>query len=101
MKYRLTPLLILLLILSSCGSLSEAGKVMRNEKITNTDEFLIKKREPLSLPPDFDKLPEPGSVKDKIKKEKKISEIIKIQEESSSSSKSTTVEQSILEKISK
>ena len=32
---------------------------------------------------------------------KKISEIIKIQEESSSSSKSTTVEQSILEKISK
>ena len=33
----------------------------RNEKIKNTDEFLIKKKEPLTQPPDFDKIPEPGS----------------------------------------
>ena len=101
MKYKVTSLLIFLFLLSSCGGFSEAGKVLRNEKITNTDEFLIKKREPLSLPPDFDKLPEPGSIKNKNKKEKKISEIINIEEESSSSNKSTTVEESILEKIRK
>ena len=53
------------------------------------------------MPPDFDKLPEPGSIKNKDKKEKKISEIINIEEESSSTNKSTTVEESILEKIRK
>ena len=101
MKYKVSSLLIFLFLLSSCGGFSEAGKVLRNEKITNTDEFLIKKREPLSLPPDFDKLPEPGSIKNANKKDKKISEIINIEEESSSSNKSTTVEESILEKIRK
>ena len=43
--------------LSSCGSFSDAGKVLRNEKITNTDEFFIKKRAPLVLPPDYEKIP--------------------------------------------
>jgi hypothetical protein len=35
--------------LYSCGSFSEAGKVLRNEKSNNTDEFLVKKRDPLVL----------------------------------------------------
>ena len=35
--------LILILILSSCGGLDEAGKVLRNEKIKTNDEFLVKK----------------------------------------------------------
>ena len=29
----------LALILNSCSSLSGAGKFLRNEKVTNTDEF--------------------------------------------------------------
>ena len=68
--------LFLPLILLSCASLQEAGKVLRNEKIKSTDEFLVKKKEPLVLPPDFNKIPEPGSLskkkededKDRIKK---------------------------------
>ena len=32
------------LILYSCTSLEDAGKVLRNEKIKTTDEFLIKKK---------------------------------------------------------
>ena len=66
------------LVLNSCNTLSEAGKVLRNEKIRTTDEFLVKKREPLSLPPDYKKLPEPGQdnsakqeSKDRINKRKK------------------------------
>ena len=31
-------------VLNSCSSLGEAGKVLRNEKSTSTDEFLIKKK---------------------------------------------------------
>ena len=62
-------------LLTSCASLKEAGQVLRNEKVKNTDEFLVKKKEPLILPPNYEKIPEPGSInktetqdKDKIKK---------------------------------
>ena len=36
-------LLISLFTLNSCGGFKEAGKVLRNEKTTTTDEFLVKK----------------------------------------------------------
>ena len=32
-------------LLQACQSMEEAGKVLRNEKVRTTDEFLIKKRE--------------------------------------------------------
>ena len=60
-------ILALILITTSCGSLSDVGKIMRNEKITTTDEFLVKKKEPLTLPPDFAEIPEPGSLEKKKK----------------------------------
>ena len=63
---KINPLLIALLFLTSCGGLKEAGKVLRNEKIKTTDEFLVEKRNPLELPPDFKDIPEPG----KLSKEK-------------------------------
>lgn len=50
-----------LLLLNNCSTLSEAGKVIRNEKIRTTDEFLVEKKQPLTLPPDFDKIPLPNS----------------------------------------
>ena len=53
-------LLITSLILFSCNS--NIGKILRNEKISSTDEFLVKKKEPLILPPDYTKIPEPGSL---------------------------------------
>lgn len=93
-------------ILNSCGGgVSDAGKVLRNEKILNKDEFLVKKRAPLILPPDYDTLPEPksieGSNKD-INNSKKINEILKIPDNKNrSSSQSTSVEKSILDKINK
>ena len=47
MKKNKTVLLYFILIafLHSCGGASDAAKVLKNEKITNTDEFLVKKRE--------------------------------------------------------
>ena len=56
-------LLVFLFILSSCQSIKDAGKIMRNEKVKTTDEFLVKKRKPLVLPPDYNDLPTPDSVK--------------------------------------
>ena len=36
-------------LLISCGTLDEAGKAMRNEKVKTTDEFLVKKKKPFSI----------------------------------------------------
>jgi len=96
-------LLITSLILFSCNS--NIGKILRNEKISSTDEFLVKKKEPLILPPDYTKIPEPGS----LNKEKKMTEnndkikkILRTQKnESSKKTSSTSVEKSIIDKIRK
>ena len=91
----------MLVILNSCSGLEDAGKVLRNEKTRTTDEFLVKKRDPLILPPDYNKLPEPDSISQKKKDNKnKIEDILKIPEDKNTKgSKSTSVEQSIIEKI--
>ena len=69
-------LIFIFLILISCSSLKEAGKVLRNEKTNTTDEFLVKKREPLVLPPDFKEIPEPGSIKKENNSEQQKLKII-------------------------
>ena len=69
-------LIFIFLILISCSSFKEAGKVLRNEKTNTTDEFLVKKREPLVLPPDFKEIPEPGSIKKENNSEQQKLKII-------------------------
>ena len=44
----ITLLLSSIFILNGCSSFSEAGKVLRNEKVRTTDEFLIKKKRTLN-----------------------------------------------------
>ncbi len=98
-------LLSLLIILSSCGTLSDVGKTMRNEKIISTDEFLVKKKEPLTLPPDFAEIPEPGTLEKKENEDierKKIEEVFRIKKEKNVRKKnSKSVEESILRRIEK
>ena len=88
--------------LYSCSSLSDAGKTLRNEKIRTTDEFLVKKREPLTLPPDYNDLPEPRS-KDFNEKNKKdeITKILKIPKTKAVKKGSSNVQQSIIDQIRK
>ena len=87
-------------MLYSCGA-SDAGKILRNEKVTNTDEFLVKKRDPLTLPPDYNTIPKPDSLNKTKPKEKNIKKILKISEEEMSKKNTSTVEQSILNQISR
>ena len=92
-------LILIFLVLSACGNV---GKILRNEKINTTDEFLIKKRDPLVLPPDFREIPKPKSQSNKKQKEKKIEDILRVpKEQSTSSNKSLSIEQSIIDKIKK
>ena len=51
-------IILLLVTLSSCGTLKEGFK---SQKKDNTDEFLVEKKSPLIMPPDFDELPFPSS----------------------------------------
>ncbi len=102
-NYKTFLLIFLFVIFNSCGGLDDAGKVLRNEKVRTSDEFLIKKREPLSLPPEYKKLPAPNSIEtSKEKKEDNINKILKIPKEQPSTKKGKlTVEQSIINKIRK
>jgi len=98
-------LLILTTFINSCGGLSDAGKVLRNEKTQNTDAFLVKKREPLTMPPDYGKLPEPGSLESNKKSDDEtINQILKMPKEQKSSSTKTgpsSIEQSVINQIRK
>ena len=46
----------LILFLYSCSTIKEG---FTNKKKSGSDEFLVKKKSPLSTPPDFEKLPKP------------------------------------------
>jgi len=99
---KINLLLLISIFLVSCSGLSDAGKVLRNEKIRTTDEFLVEKKDPLVLPPDYDKLPEPGSLLKKEKNDKdKIKAILKGPKAKNIENKKSTVEKSIIDKIRK
>ena len=98
-------LTLLSLLFVSCSGISDVGKVMRNEKTITTDEFLVKKRKPLILPPDYNEIPEPGEISAKQKTEEdKIKKILKAPKEDNNSGvkeRGSSVENSILKKIRK
>ena len=86
--------IVLFLLLTSCGSFNEAGKALRNEKTRTTDEFLIEKRGPLSIPPKMDELPKPNSSKDVKENNKRTLESLNDNEKSA-------IENMLLEEIRK
>jgi len=97
-------LLTIIIFLHSCNTFSDASKILRNEKIKTTDEFLVKKRKPLVLPPDYNEIPTPNSIenKKKIDEEKTIEEILKVKKDKGNSNPtSSSIEESVLNKIRK
>ena len=93
---------ILLISLTACSGLNDAGKVLRNEKVKTKDEFLVKKRGPLVLPPDYEEIPEPGSIlKKKQDQEDNIKNLLKATETADDKKAPSSVENSILNRIRK
>ena len=58
-KLRKLILLNFVLLLASCSTMKSA---FVNEKKNNTDEFLVEKKSPLVMPPDFNELPIPKEI---------------------------------------
>ena len=54
-------LLIAIFLVTSCADTwSSVKRGMTGQKAGSTDEFLVKKKDPLILPPDFEQLPTPA-----------------------------------------
>ena len=102
--FKISKLLFFLFFLYSCG----VGEALQGKKRSDQgDEFLIDKKNPLVLPPNFDKLPKPGesvavSTKEIQNDQSKIKDLLKknIDEENlTNMGESTSIESSILKKI--
>ena len=97
--------LSLAIILSSCQKLSEGMTGSKRSK--TSDEFLVHKKKPLVMPPDFDDMPSPKQNKQKEEElsasNESIEDLLNIKkkenDESFESGNDSSLEQSILKKI--
>ena len=98
-QFKFYILIAIAILFSSCSSLKEG---FTNQKKNNSDEFLVEKKSPLVMPPDYNELPIPSEeninkqsneIKSLISKSKN-GEIVENFDE-----KSSSFEGSILEKI--
>ena len=88
----------IIFFVASCDTLDSVKRGLTGEKVASTDEFMIKKKDPLIMPPDYANLPTP---EERIAAEKEISTFEKslgtsIEDNSPSS---TSTEGFILKKI--
>ena len=91
--------MMLSFLITSCESLREGLTGAKNQ---STDEFLVKKKDPLILPPDFENLPDPSERSTAAEKMTSFEKTLKKQTVSESSSATeNSVEESILNQIKK
>ena len=107
MNKTIFTILLLLITLSACNSIK---KGLKGEGKKGTDEFLVEKKSPLILPPNFDELPVPTSETDNnvaLTKEdtSSIEDIINQSSSTDTSKKNNnlknSIEESIIEKINR
>ena len=94
----------LLLLLLSCGIVKEG---FQNPKKESSDEFLVEKKSPLVMPPNFNELPIPKrSQNDENSDDNKIKELLEDKETTLKNNSKTTetnnsLEENLIEKIKK
>ena len=95
---KITYIIIIIFFVTSCAdTASSIKRGLTGAKKTSGDEFLIQKKDPLILPPDYENLPIPNeeTVTEEISTfEKNLGTLIE-----DNSSRSSSVEDSILKKI--
>ena len=98
--YNIFLILLLSLFLFSCGGFK------LKKKATSGEEFLIEKKDPLVLPPDFSKLPKPNEQPETVDEEVNIISVFDGNQSSSEEDNDqilpkSNIKKSILEKIQK
>ena len=103
---KITTLLFFVLFLYSCSGAKDA--LQGKKRSDNSDEFLVEKKNPLTVPPDMDQLPVPLDEDDQVQmddqEEIDIKKVLKIDESQDANSENdnenqNSLEKSILEKI--
>jgi len=86
-------LILATLILNSCGSVQNA---MDPQRKNNTDEFLVEKKSPLVMPPNYKELPLPTkqNSKNNLEEENNLKKLI-VNNQTSSSELSSDSEESV------
>ena len=103
MKFKNLIIIIALIFVYSCTGAKEA--LQGKKRSEQSDEFLVEKKNPLELPPDFGDLPVPleqGEEENvQANNEQDIKNILEINtnEENSQETNNQSLEKSILEKI--
>ena len=100
-------IIIIFFFITACASSWEdVKKGLGGEKKTSTDEFLVRKKEPLVMPPKWKNLPEPGGVMksdNEVEEATDIEELMKLGKNKESSTNyeqgNGNLEESILKKI--
>ena len=99
-------IIIFLFITACASSWDDVKEGLGGAKRTSTDEFLVRKKEPLVMPPKWKNLPEPGGVMksdDEVGEATDIEELIKLGKNKESSTNyeqgNVSLEESILKKI--
>ena len=97
-------LMLLIFLVTSCAdSWSNVKRGLTGAKQKSTDEFLVQKKDPLILPPDFDSLPSPSSREEAIEEMSSFEKTLKQASETeiTASSTGSSTEDSILKQIRK
>ena len=98
-KNKIVFFMMLSFLITSCESIREGITGSKNQ---STDEFLVKKKDPLVLPPDFENLPNPTERQVSVEEMTSFEKTLKKQTISESSSTTgNSVEESILNQIKK
>ena len=99
-----TKVIVSCLILIGCQSVKDG---LTGKRTNNSDEFLIEKKNPLVMPPEYEELPDPGNINEKKENTKdfSINEILdnrsNIKKSSSKKSQSNTMLEDSIIKIIK
>ena len=96
-------MLLIFLVTSCADSWSNVKRGLTGAKQKSTDEFLVQKKDPLILPPDFDTLPSPSDREEAIEEISSFEKTLKKASETevTSTSAGSSAENSILEQIRK
>ena len=96
---KITYVIVLAFFVTSCAdTFSSVKRGLTGSKKDSTDEFLVKKKDPLILPPDYENLPTPDERSAAVEEFSIFEENLEISIENDSST-SSSVEDSILKKI--
>jgi len=96
--YKIINILIIIFFVTSCESMKTAKKAVTGGKKFSNDEFMVQKKDPLILPPDYENLPTPDEEAANKEEISNFEKTFGVSTEDNSSTSSST-EESILKKI--